>query len=299
MRKRITYKRVWMLAVVFFGSLLLVPLGSISADWEQEDSWRYDEDIGAGDYFSLKLSIPRTGYKWEIEFEVLSGNDINFYLVDEMNFWKFKADESFSVFAMEQKSRTGHTELIITDKLVDENVYAVFSNQYSLITSKRVVIDITRYIWMDPPSLAFDAYFNPNGNVGDSIQLEIAIHNEGDLSAENVGVILGLSSGLSASQTTKNLGSILGNDYQSAFFTINCNDPGSHSVRVQVTANNAQTRSTTLYITVTAPDTQQRVTTIFDSPPPSDNGGFIPGFGTLVTLAALPIGIWLRKRIKT
>ena len=108
MRKIIEYKKVLVLVVVFFGSLLVFQSGSSTyADWESDDTWHYDEDIGAGDYYYLEISSTRTGYKWEIEFEVISGNDINFYLVDEMNFWKFKADESFAVFAGEQKSRTG------------------------------------------------------------------------------------------------------------------------------------------------------------------------------------------------
>jgi len=51
-------------------------------------------NVPAGYSIAYNFLIPKNA-KLYISFEVISGGDINFYVMDEVDYWKFKAGESF------------------------------------------------------------------------------------------------------------------------------------------------------------------------------------------------------------
>ena len=105
------------------------------------DNPDYIEIIGPGNaiYFSFNLEEYDELF---IEFEVTAGanKDIDFYILNSENYDKWMNSESFSYYIFRSRAVYATIDFIAPD---DDTFYVIFSNSFSIITSKTVEIDFT------------------------------------------------------------------------------------------------------------------------------------------------------------
>lgn len=106
------------------------------------------------DVFYKTISVPPGHYtqsgtliegrRIHIDFEVTSGGnlDINFFVADEVNYYKWKSGETASVYLSRSRITSLETDWMVpyTDKW-----YFVYDNSFSLITSKEVSTHISEH----------------------------------------------------------------------------------------------------------------------------------------------------------
>jgi hypothetical protein len=101
----------------------------------------YIEVITPGDaiFFSFNLSQNDV---LKIEFEVTDGGnkDVDFYILDSVNFNKWNNSESFSYLLFRSRAVYVNINFLVPD---NDTLFIIFSNSFSIITSKTVEIDFT------------------------------------------------------------------------------------------------------------------------------------------------------------
>jgi len=78
----------------------------------------------------------------KIEFEVTDGGnkDVDFYILDSENYNKWENDTSFTYLVFRNRAVYANINFVAPD---DDLFYIIFSNSFSIITSKTVEIDFT------------------------------------------------------------------------------------------------------------------------------------------------------------
>ena len=103
----------------------------------------YIEIIGPGDedeiYFLFDL---KENNVLKIEFEVTAGGnkDVDFYILNSVNFVKWNNSESFSYIVFRNRVVYANINFVVP---YNDTFYVIFSNSFSIITSKTVEIDFT------------------------------------------------------------------------------------------------------------------------------------------------------------
>jgi len=104
------------------------------------------------DLFNKSISVPPGHYiqsatltqdrQINIDFEVTSGGslDINFFVADELNYYKWDAGETASVYLSRDRITSLETDWIVP---YSDKWYFVYDNSFSLITSKGVSTHIS------------------------------------------------------------------------------------------------------------------------------------------------------------
>ncbi len=92
--------------------------------------------IGAGKYDFYSWNVYRTG---TLNVTVNADSDIYIYVVDEPNFWKYKAGETFNVLANRDKITFSNFEVEIPSK---GKYYIFISNTHSVLTTKNVSLKV-------------------------------------------------------------------------------------------------------------------------------------------------------------
>lgn len=101
----------------------------------------YIEIIEPGDEIYLPFDLVQND-ELEIEFEVTAGSnkDVDFYILNSVNFVKWNNSESFSYIVFRNRAVYANINFIAPD---NDTFYVIFSNSFSIITSKTVEIDFT------------------------------------------------------------------------------------------------------------------------------------------------------------
>lgn len=78
----------------------------------------------------------------KIEFEVIDGGnkDVDFYILDSVNFNKWDNSESFTYLVYRNRALYANINFVVPN---NDTFYVIFSNSFSFITSKTVEIDFT------------------------------------------------------------------------------------------------------------------------------------------------------------
>ncbi len=109
--------------------------------------YNFEETISAGSYWSLSWDRSQGDGVYG-DFDVTSGNDVDFFICDEEEYEKWTNGESASVYHLQEKTGGYSFEFRIP---YSDKWYFVFSNTYSLITAKIVQGSLCRDL--TPPSI--------------------------------------------------------------------------------------------------------------------------------------------------
>lgn len=129
---------------LFASSLISVPFTSSQLVQvpHSEDLFNKTISVPPGHYTQSATLVE--GRRIHIDFEVTSGGnlDINFFVADEVNYYKWKSGETASVYLSNDRITSLETDWIVpyTDKW-----YFVYDNSFSLITSKEVSTYISEH----------------------------------------------------------------------------------------------------------------------------------------------------------
>jgi len=111
---------------------------------EKSDYWlRESFVVPAGTHHAYHGSFP-AGTRMRIYLKVTSGGnlDVNFHVMDETNYWKWRAGESASAAITRSRITTFDDYWTVPST---GTWYFVFDNSFSWITSKSVTCEIIRY----------------------------------------------------------------------------------------------------------------------------------------------------------
>lgn len=95
--------------------------------------------LNAGSYMFYQVkSVPGTSLRIEGWFEASGGgqNDIEVYILDEMGFTNYKNGNAAQTYYNSGRATTGKPHALLP--LADQNYYVVFSNRFSILSSKSV-----------------------------------------------------------------------------------------------------------------------------------------------------------------
>ena len=101
----------------------------------------YIEVITPGDAIYFPFNLTQND-KLRIKFEVTDGGnkDVDFYILDSENFDKWDNDESFTYLIFRNRAVYARINFVVPS---NDTYYVIFSNSFSIITSKTVEIDFT------------------------------------------------------------------------------------------------------------------------------------------------------------
>ncbi|MFW9893590.1 MAG: hypothetical protein ACFFFO_15390, partial [Candidatus Thorarchaeota archaeon] len=91
--------------------------------------------IDAGTHYYVYITDAESGGTIEGDFTVTSGNDVEFFICDADNYDKWINGQSANVYQHRSRTTTYSFEFTIP---TDDTWYVVFSNEYSIITSKHL-----------------------------------------------------------------------------------------------------------------------------------------------------------------
>lgn len=125
-------------------SLIIVPFTTTKPfEVEKSSNW-LNESFSVPPGHEARSGSISSGTQLGIHFEVTSGGnlDVDFFVADDTNYWKWRAGETASVYL----SRTRITTLDVNWTVPESDTwYFVWDNSFSIITSKGVTAQITRY----------------------------------------------------------------------------------------------------------------------------------------------------------
>ena len=131
---RKTTKIISLLAITYLLLLSFVPFGVCSSNVSET------RVIPAGYYLAYPFTMEEDD-KLDVSFEVISGGnlDINLWVVDSANYLRYADGDSFYYeFGLERY--VNYDFQFKTEE--SDTYYVIFSNTFSLLTSKTVEIDI-------------------------------------------------------------------------------------------------------------------------------------------------------------
>jgi len=111
---------------------------------EKSDYWLRESFVVPAGTHTARYGSLSAGTRMRIYVKVTSGGnlDVNFHVMDETNYWKWRAGESASTSITRSRITTFDDYWTVSSS---ETWYFVFDNSFSWITSKGVTCEITHY----------------------------------------------------------------------------------------------------------------------------------------------------------
>ncbi|MDH5782701.1 MAG: emp24/gp25L/p24 family protein [Candidatus Bathyarchaeota archaeon] len=137
--------------VLLASSLIIVPFATTKPiEVEKSNYWLNASFIVSAGTHQARDGWISNGTKLGINFEVTSGGnlDVDFFVADETNYWKWRAGETADVYL----SRSRATSLDVNWTVpYNDTWYFVWDNSFSWITAKGMTAQIKRY-WIETDS---------------------------------------------------------------------------------------------------------------------------------------------------